>query len=437
MKVIESNGMQLFGTSGIRRLADRDLVQLSLQVGLAVGAVYKNVLVGRDTRTSGSAIRHAVTSGLLAAGARCWDAGVLPTPTLAFAGRKFDAAIMVTASHNPPKYNGLKLLNPDGSAFSSWQQKQIEGLISGQISMDIQWDSMQTGDLYSSAVDQHIVRILKDFPEKQNIKVVVDCGCAAAYDITPKMLNQMGCQVVAMNCTANGIFPHDVEPIEANLTDLMQAVVENKADLGIAHDGDADRVMAVDDLGRFISGDKMLAIFSTVSGGREIVTTIDASMCIEELGYNVIRTRVGDPYISEELKKGAGFGGEPSGAWVFPQISLCPDGVYGAAQIVDIARHKKLSTLVDGIPAYPVIRGNVAGTIPDMDLLISKLKELNPLSVNTIDGIKLIFQDGWMLVRPSGTEPKIRITSEAKNEVTARRIYDNGAQVIKKYIREV
>ncbi len=246
--------MTLFGTSGIRRLADRDLVELALQVGLAVGSIYSHVIIGRDTRTSGSTLRHAVTSGLLAAGARCSDAGVLPTPTLAYVTREFEAGVMITASHNPPQYNGLKLLNPDGSAFSSQQQKQIEDLANGSSAINVQWDKMQSGVNYSTAVEKHVARIMQDFPGELKLKVVVDSGCGAAYFITPHLLTQLGCEVTAINCHPDGIFPHDVEPVEANLGDLIQVVKESGSDLGIAHDGDADRMMAIDDRGRFISG---------------------------------------------------------------------------------------------------------------------------------------------------------------------------------------
>ncbi len=428
--------MQLFGTSGIRRLADRDLVQLSLQVGLAIGNLYPWVVIGRDTRTSGSAIRHAVTAGILAAGGTCSDAGVIPTPTVAYVTREFDAGIMITASHNPPQYNGIKLLNPDGSAFSAEQQKQIEDMVNGVSPIVVRWDRMQNGDVYSTAVDKHVAAIKEGFPGGIKLKVVVDAGCGAAYFITPHLLTQLGCEVISINCHACGIFPHDVEPVEANLGELMQAVKDNGADLGIAHDGDADRMMAVDNLGRFITGDKMLAVLAQASGSQDIVTTIDASMCIEQMGFKVRRTKVGDPYISEELKKGGGFGGETSGAWVFPEISLCPDGIYGAARIADIASRHKLSDLVDSIPAYPVIRGNVAGTIPDMSPIKKTLStHMKPLSIDTIDGLKLNFKDGWLLVRPSGTEPKIRVSAEGKNEKTAREYYDTGYRLIEESIK--
>ncbi len=425
--------MQLFGTSGIRRIVDMGLIKLAFQVGLAVGTVYDNVAVGRDTRTSGSVLRHSVISGILASGAGCYDAGILPTPTLAYITREFKAGVMITASHNPPQYNGIKLLNPDGSAFSATQQQQVEELVSGTESIQIQWDRMQHESLYSSALERHISRIRQDFPAGIKLKVVVDSGCGAAHSITSGLLTSLGCEVISLNGYPHGIFPHDVEPIEANLGDLMQAVTESGASLGIAHDGDADRMMAVDELGRFISGDKLLAILALSSpNNKDIVTTIDASMSIEEMGFKVRRTRVGDPYVSEALKKGGDFGGEPSGAWVFPLVSLCPDGIYAAARITDIASRQKLSELADSIPSYPMIRGNIKldNTVMD-ELKPELLAELNPVSVDSTDGLKLRFEDGWLLIRPSGTEPKLRITAEASNEAEARQIYDRTIKIIR------
>jgi phosphoglucosamine mutase len=435
--LLKSNHMQLFGTSGIRRLVDADLIRLAFQVGLAAGTLYKNVVIGRDTRTSGSSMRHALTSGLLAAGARCSDAGIVPTPTLAFITREFDAGIMITASHNPPQYNGMKMLNPDGSAFSSKQQSQIEDLIEKPDSLKIRWDKMLPGEVYSTALEKHIERITRDFPGGIKLRVVVDCGCGAAYFITPHLLTQLGCEVISLNCYPDGIFPHDVEPVEANLGDLMQAVKDHRADLGIAHDGDADRMMAVDELGRFISGDKLLTIFAEASGKNHIVTTVDASMCIDRSKFRVKRTKVGDPYVSEALKKGGDFGGEPSGAWVFPGISLCPDGIFAAAQIADIASRCKLSQLVYAIPSYPVIRGNIPGTLPSLDDLKKKLLvEFAPESSDLTDGLKIYLKNGWLLVRPSGTEPKIRLTAEATTSALVKSYYEKGAKIISDFIRE-
>ncbi|MBA7528848.1 Phosphoglucosamine mutase [subsurface metagenome] len=211
----------------------------------------------------------------------------------------------------------------------------------------------------------------------------------------------------------------------------MRATREFGADLGIAHDGDGDRMMAVDDKGRFIPGDKLIALFAQGVGAKEVVTTIDASMVIDEMGFSVTRTRVGDNYVSEELKKGGDFGGEPSGNWVFPNISLCPDGIYAAAQLVAMAGRQKLSQLVDSIPRYPLLRGNISSEGVVMSKLGRRLKAMEPLSVSNIDGIKLNFEDGWLLVRASGTEPKIRVTAEAKGEARVRQLYDEGIGTIR------
>jgi len=426
--------MRLFGTSGIRRVADENLIRLALEVGLAVGRVYGSVVVGSDTRTSSGAMKHALISGLLVAGAEASDAGVIPTPTLAFAAREFAAGAMITASHNPPEYNGIKLLNPDGSAFGSDQQKQIEGMIlDGSLSAAV-WDKIKGGSLYSGAVKRHVERILREFPGGLKLKVALDCGCGAASVITPLLLRELGCEVVTLNCYPSGFFPHAIEPVESNLGDLMRATKESGADLGIAHDGDADRMMAVDDKGRFIPGDKLLALFAQEVGASKVVTTIDASMVIDELGFSITRTRVGDNYVSEELKGGGDFGGEPSGSWVFPDVSLCPDGIYAAAQLVNMAGRQRLSLLVDSIPAYPLLRGNISSEGVVFSELERQLMAMEPLSISNSDGIRLNFEDGWLLIRVSGTEPSIRITAEARSEARARQLYESGVRVIKEFM---
>jgi phosphoglucosamine mutase len=423
--------MRFFGTSGIRAVFNQDLIDLAFRVGLAVGKDYKNLIIATDTRTSGGVMKHAVISGLLASGAGCRDAGVVPTPTLAYAARQFDAGVMVTASHNPPEYNGIKLLNPDGSSFTSVQQEQIEDGISSESLAPARWEELKGSGLYEGAIQNHINFIGTHFPRGINVKVVVDAGGAAASEVTPRMLQQLGADVISLNCTPGGFFPRGIEPTAENLKGLYEEVEEAGADLGIAHDGDADRMMAVDDRGRFISGDKLLAIFARALGVKDLVTTLDASMAIGEMGARVRRTRIGDTAVSEELRNGGDFGGETSGSWIFPEISLCPDGVYAAARLVAIAGEQKLSGLVDSLPSYPLLRGSVASDGVDMSRLESQLLALEPLSVSHTDGIKLDFKAGWLLVRPSGTEPKIIITAEAKTEDEAARLYNGCMQAIR------
>jgi phosphoglucosamine mutase len=154
-------------------------------------------------------------------------------------------------------------------------------------------------------------------------------------------------------------------------------------------------------------------------------------MAVEESGFEVIRTRVGDAFVSDELKLGGDFGGEPSGCWIFPSVSYCPDGIYAAAQIIRIACEKRLTKLVDDLPSYPILRGSVTGEGVIIEKLEQRLMENEPISINTIDGLRLSFDDGWLLIRPSGTEPKIRLTAEARSEARAQSLYDLGIEAIR------
>jgi phosphoglucosamine mutase len=426
--------MRLFGSSGIRAVYDRDLLALAFRAGLAVGRQYHDVVVGQDTRTSGDTMKHAVISGLRAAGARCSDIGIAPTPTLAYVTRKFTAGVMVTASHNPSEYNGLKFLNPDGSSFGLSQQEQMENAILAESFETVRWEKMENCLPYEGAIVRHIEGIMDGFNHKVKVKVVVDAGGGAGSVITPRLLEKLGCEIITLNCQYTGSFPRGSEPAEANLAELCRLVRESGAAVGIAHDGDADRMMAIDERGRYISGDKLLVILARAAEAKEVVTTLDASMAIETMGFDVRRTRIGDTFVSEELRKGGDFGGETSGAWIFPALSLCPDGIHAAAQIAAIAGHHNLSELADAIPAYPLHRGSIDSYGVVKTRLESNLKVLKAKSITNTDGLRLDFGDGWLLVRPSGTEPKIRLTAEAKTVARTEQLYDAGLKAIKESV---
>ncbi|MFC1946297.1 phosphoglucosamine mutase [Chloroflexota bacterium] len=427
--------MKLFGTSGIRRIADSSLVELALKAGRAAGHLYENIVIAGDTRTSTEAVKYAFISGALIAGADCTDVGLVPTPTLAIAAEKSRAGVMITASHNPPEYNGLKFINPDGSAFNTAQQLQIEEMISAGAHTSVNWDDFGNARISEDAVNNHIDRILSNITGQFNIKVVLDCGGGAASVITPILLRRMGCEVIELNCVPRGDFTRPSEPTEENLQELIRVTGEVGADLGIAHDGDADRMMAVDDKGRFVPGDKLLVLFAREAGAKKVITTLDASMIIEETGVEVIRTKIGDSYVSVELKNGGEFGGEPSGSWMFPENSLCPDGIYAAARIAAIAGRTRISDLVDQVPEYPIQRSSVGVNRLDTTGLEEILMSLNPVSTDNKDGIKLIFDDSWALIRPSGTEPKLRLTVEGKNREILRNLHDTCLVIINEYVK--
>src|SRR5436853_220499 len=221
----------------------------------------------------------------------------------------------------------------------------------------------------------------------------------------------------------------EAEPTEENLAALRATVRACRADLGIAHDGDGDRMVAVDREGTFVGGDLLLALFARQEVRTGLVVPVDASMVLEDLlpKAKIWRTRVGDVYVAAEIKRrNADFGGEPSGTWIFPKATLCPDGVYAAARLVSMVVERPLDELVGEIPRYPVIRGAVAYSTEERAKVESRLDaSLRGLSadLSTVDGWRLQFEDGWALVRFSGTEPKIRVLAESRDEARAKEIY--------------
>jgi len=434
--------LSLFGSSGVRGVVNKDFTpELAAKIGMAVGSHNVCAAVGMDSRTSGPMIHAAVSSGLLSAGCDVFDAGLVTTPTLAELARTAGCGVMVTASHNPPEYIGIKLLNPDGSGFGLDQSSAIEKIIESRAFRLAPWDEVGIRRMFPDAADAHACRIQWAVGESK-LKVVVDCANGPAFTITPIVLQRMGCKVITINSNPDGHFPgRPPEPVDENLTDLKSAVVSMKADLGIAHDGDADRMVAVDDKGMFLGGDQLLALFAKRFAKKKIVVTVDTSIAIDDyVDAKVIRTRVGDVFVSEEVKKSkASFGGEPSGTFIFPDQTYCPDGILAAARLVEIASEKKLSELRTKIPRYPILRGAVSYSPKFKAAILATLdKAMRSLKCDellTLDGYRLQFEDGWALVRPSGTEPKIRLVAEARTEKRAANIMSSMDNVVKRSCR--
>ncbi len=436
-----------FGSSGIRGIANQVVTsELTLRIGRAVGTDRGSVVVGHDTRRAAEMIEYAAISGLLSVGCRVTRVGMVATPTLAYAARDYDCGIMVTASHNPPEYIGVKLFNPDGMAFDAKQQKTIERLIGETGNANIKlasWDRMHPVRTDENAVSNHISRILAGVNIEKRMRVVVDCGCGAASLTTPYLLRAMGCDVVTLNSQPDGFFPgRSPEPKSETLTLLQSAVLSTNADLGIAHDGDADRMVAVDDQGEVVSNDKLLAFFGMHEARNKMVIPVDTSMLIDAVlpDIEIIRTRVGDVFIAEEMKQtGADFGGEPSGTWIFPRVSYCPEGIYAAARLVELLSRGdvRFSDHLSPMPEYEIKRGSISyrGDIDDRRIE-GELRALPSSDISTIDGIRLGFDDAWALVRPSGTEPLIRITVEGATSGVVEKLYHEIHKIVKGAIDE-
>jgi phosphoglucosamine mutase len=413
--------MGLFGSSGIRGLVG-DLItpELCIRIGAAVGSKYDEVILGMDTRTSGEMVARGLIAGLCSAGANVSYGGVMPTPTLARAAKGYDAGLMVTASHNPPEYNGVKMWNPDGSAFDQSQMDEVEAMIAGE-ARRMPWDGIGSLGKVNGCLDAHMESVLASL--SGDCDCVIDCASGPTSLITPMLLRRMGCRVLSLNAQTDGHFPGRMpEPTEENVGDLIAMVKERGSDIGLAHDGDGDRVVAVDDRGRYLGGDVLLALFTQRLRPRALVAPIDSSMVLEEMVGKVIKTRVGDVYVSEALRKeGLPFGGEPSGTFIFSDETLCPDGVYAAALLARIASESSIAEAVDSLPSYPMDRASFRFEGRRREEVMAKLAdEMEGVDCDRlidVDGYRAEYDDGWFLIRLSGTEPKIRVTAEARSEI--------------------
>ncbi len=428
---------KLFGTSGIRGLFNAEITpDLAIKVGQAVGSfTEKNeVILARDTRTTSLLLENAFISGFESTGGKIIRAGMVPTPTLAFAARKTgNIGVMITASHNPGEYNGIKLWNPDGSAFRESQENEIERIINDGNFRKVGWDQIKKStseDFLEGYINfvQKAVEISKEF------KIAVDCGNGATAIASPLALEEYASELKTIHTETHGIFPRGLEPAKENLTELSALVKKSKSDIGIAHDGDGDRVAIVDERGNFVERDRLLAMLmkNELEGtsGHTIVVPIDTSKIIEDVAADysahVVYSKVGDASVAELLReKNGAFGGEPSGCFIFPKAIMCPDGILSALKMLEYlsSEEKTVSELNAEIPHYHTHR-EVVKCRPDKKMetykrLAQRVKAIKGAKISEVDGIRADLNDGWVLVRPSGTEPKVRITVEAKTKKRA------------------
>lgn len=432
--------MKFFGSSGIRGIINEDVdARLALAVGNSVGHFYKSIVLGHDSRASSSMLSNAIVAGALFSEARVVTTGLVPTPTLANAASGYECGIMITASHNPPQYNGVKLWNPDGSSFDTAQMEKIEERILNGTPGIADWRNIHPVETCENAVRDHIEKIL-DSVEPADIKVVVDCLSGAAGVVTPYLLKRMGCEVISINSDPDRFFHgRTPEPTEENLQVLRDFVKATKADLGIAHDGDADRMVAVDEKGNYVDGGKLLSLFCNIEAVKSVVVPFDASMAIDDnlKHVKVNRCRVGDVFVSETIKKtGADFGGEPSGTFIFPKHSMGPDGIYAAARLAGIVKNSKLSKLIARLPSYPTIKESIQFDPKKKEKIRTavnaSLESLKSKRIERIEGTKLTFKDAWALVRFSGTEPKIRLVVEGRSAQKAKEVHKNVLGAVKR-----
>lgn len=441
---------RLFGTFGVRRIANQELTpEFASRLAAAYGSIVKGtVAVGGDPRTSTEMIKHSVIAGLLSSGCKVVDLGILPTPAVQFAVRNYyDGGVMITASHNPPKYNGLKFVDSDGIGIEDeWEQK-IEEMFFDEEPLRVSWNGIEESSKNHGIIEEYIQNVIERVDSKlikeANLKVIVDCGSGAACFTTPYLLRKLGCQVTTMNCQPDGFFPgRNPEPTSENLEELKKVVKATGADLGIAHDGDADRTICIDEKGEFVFGDKTFALVEKAmlreNGGGTIVTTVATSAAIydiaEEYGGNVIATRVGDLLVARELKDQNGlFGGEENGGLIFPDFVYGRDAALSTAKIVEIIAKeaKPLSELIQELPKYCSAKLKVECSDDQKPTVMDRIiAATSDYEVDTKDGVKILTEDGWVIIRPSGTEPIFRCFAEAQTEEEALKMAKWGITLV-------
>jgi len=437
---------KLFGTSGIRGLVGSEVTcELALNVGKSLAYYLGNegtVVIGYDTRTTNKMLDQAICAGLLESGINVVKIGMVPTPLVGYACEKLDAdaGIMLTASHNPSPYNGIKIWNKNGMAYTSAQEAEIEKIYAEKSYISVSWDKVGSLSVNEEIKGQYIDDLVNMVDIKEGLKVVIDCASGAGSEISPLVFRKAGCEVTTLNSQPDGFFPgRNPEPNADNLQNLMKTVVAIGADLGIAHDGDADRMITVDEAGNISPFDSLLALISKEFDG-DVVTTVDAGLCMDEsVNGEVFRTPVGDVNVAEVIiEKNAAFGGEPSGTWLHPDFCMCPDGILSGLRMAELVSNKgKLSQLLSEIPSYPNIREKITcskeAKIKVMENMEDLLKDaFNDIKeINSIDGVRMTFEDdSWVLVRPSGTEDYIRITLESRSAERAEEIKNICVKII-------
>ncbi|ELZ40249.1 phosphoglucosamine mutase [Halorubrum californiense DSM 19288] len=438
----------MFGTSGVRGpVGETVTADLALGIGRAVatdGAA--SVVVGRDARDSGRMLVRALTAGLIECGADVIDVGVEATPTVARAvvREEADAGLVVTASHNPAPDNGIKLWTASGRAFDEERNDRIAEIVDAEsfafaahdaIGGVEERDAAAGGDARTA----HERALRESVPLPDDLSVVVDLGNGAGR-VAADALHAAGCDVEALNGQRDGRFPgRPSEPTAANCETACEVVAATDADLGIVHDGDADRTMAIDERGRFLPGDALLALFARreAEAGDRVAVPVDTSLLVAdalaEVGAEVTYTPVGDSYVAAEAAKpGVAFGGEPSGSWIWPDRTLCPDGPLAACVLTAlVGAEGSLAALVDDLPEYPIRRDSVR--TGDKTAIVERVGEIAAAEyddVSTLDGVRVETDAGWFLVRASGTEPLVRITAEARDEDDAAALFGTARDLI-------
>ena len=444
--------MQLFGSSGTRGVVGDGLSpEFVLRIAKAAGTVWSGdrVFVARDTRTSGEMFTNAAASGLASVGVDVDRLGTTPTPAaVRYADVHGVPGLVITASHNPPEYNGVKLVGADGVELGVDRLERIEEHILAEEFAIAAWDGVGAVDRVASANRAYVSELLdavdREAIAAADLTVAVDPGHGAGAITSPDCFRRLGCSVVTVNATPDGFFPgRQPEPVASRLDDLRALVTAADADVGIAHDGDADRAVFVDETGSFVAGEASFAALAAaeLDAGDTAVAAVNVSQRLvdvcDRVGADLELTPIGSTNIITRIRELRAAGervpvaGEGNGGVFFPDYRLVRDGAYTGAKFLELAADRPVSELVAPYSDYENVRRNLAyDTDAELDAMLDAAREFAATAdadPDTTDGYRLDYGDAWVLVRPSGTEPKVRVYAEARDADRARALAEDAA----------
>ncbi|WP_085993606.1 phosphoglucosamine mutase [Oceanobacillus senegalensis] len=436
-----------FGTDGVRGVANKDLTpELAFKLGRAGGYVLTQqaekpkVVIGRDTRISGMMLEGALVSGLLSIGAEVMRLGVISTPGVAYLTKTLSAhaGIMISASHNPVEDNGIKFFGPDGFKLNDEQENEIEKIIDGEDQLPrpvgpnigVINDYLEGGQKYLSFLKDTIDN---DF---EGLTIAVDCAHGATSSLATHLFADLEAEIFSMGSTPNGLNINDGVG-STHPEKLQEYVLEKGADVGLAFDGDGDRLIAVDEKGNIVDGDQIMYICAKFLNERgvlrqnTVVSTVMSNIgfykALKENGIESQKTAVGDRYVMEEMRKGGyNLGGEQSGHIIFLNYNTTGDGMLSALQLVNVMKEtgKPLSELANEMIIYPQVLKNVK--VKDKNEAMNNLKILN--EIEKVE--KELGDEGRVLVRPSGTEPLVRVMVEAPTKEECEKYVERIVKVV-------
>jgi len=405
----------------------------------------KRLAVGRDVRAGSEQLKEAVAKGLVSTGCHVTDLGTVTTPILYFATayKKKDGGVMITASHNPPEWNGLKLCRQNGIIVGQGSGlEEIKDIIAAKKFTKAR--KARKIELSKGIIDEYSGYILKKIRIVKKLRVILDTANSVPGIAAPKIFRQAGCNITVLNQKLDGTFPsRSPEPTEASLQQLIREVKKKRADFGVGYDGDGDRAVFVDNTGRMLTGDFASIIFAkalVTKQNRKVVYDVSCSSAVEQAikakgGIPVVE-RVGRPFMMERvLKENAVFGGERSGHFYFSDIYGLDDGTFASLKMAEILSQTdtSLSQMVDQIPKYYSDTSNVRFPDEHKFKVIERLKvrfESERFKILDIDGVKAHDQSGWVLLRPSNTEPLIRIFAEGKTQDKLTQLLDRAKKML-------